>query len=127
MHGYQVIQELEQRTGGAWRPSPGSVYPTLQLLSDEDLVTSEEVGGKRVYSLTDAGRAKVEENQGAGAPWSAAQGEDEPRVKLRDAIFQLGAATMQVARTGSDDDVAKTTEILAEARRRIYGLLAEGE
>ncbi len=127
MHGYQVIQELEQRTGGAWRPSPGSVYPTLQLLSDEGLVTSEEVGGKRVYSLTDAGRAKVDESKDAGAPWSAAPGEDEPRIKLRDAMFQLGAATMQVGRTGSNDDITKTIEILTEARRRVYGLLADSE
>ena len=56
MHGYQIITELESRSGGVWRPSPGSVYPTLQLLEDEDLVTSQEVGGKRVYSITDAGR-----------------------------------------------------------------------
>jgi DNA-binding PadR family transcriptional regulator len=130
MHGYQIITELESRSGGVWRPSPGSVYPTLQLLEDEDLVTSQEVGGKRVYSITDAGRARVEEegDRKGGAPWSdVAEGAEEPTVKLRSAFFQLGAAAMQVAQTGSEDTVARTIEILTEARRRVYGLLAEGE
>ena len=129
MHGYQIIQELENRSGGAWRPSPGSIYPTLQLLADEGLVTSEEVGGKRVYSLTDAGKARVEEDAKSGSdPWAAAgQGEDEPHAKLKQAFFQLGAATMQVAQAGSDEALTQTIETLTEARRRIYAMLAEGE
>ena len=63
-NGYQVMQELEQRTGGAWRPSPGSVYPALQLLADEGLVRSEPRDGGNVFELTDAGRAHVEEHRG---------------------------------------------------------------
>jgi DNA-binding PadR family transcriptional regulator len=71
MHGYQIIQELEARSGGVWRPSPGSVYPTLQLLADEGLVSGEEENGKRVYSLTEAGHALVEkEGVRENAPWA---------------------------------------------------------
>src|SRR5450756_1075129 len=61
MHGYQIIGELSARSGGAWSPSAGSIYPTLQMLADEDLITAEETAGKKVYSLTDAGKAAVAE------------------------------------------------------------------
>jgi DNA-binding PadR family transcriptional regulator len=129
MHGYQIIQELENRSGGTWRPSPGSIYPTLQLLADEGLVTSEEVGGKRVYSLTEAGRERAEQDAKAGpGPWGATgEGGDDPRMKLKNTFLQLGAAAMQVAQAGSDEDLTQTIDILTEARRRIYGLLADGE
>ena len=83
MHGYQIIQELAERTGGVWRPSPGSVYPTLQQLEDEELVreTASE-SGKRVYELTDAGR---EQAAAAPAPWTTVAGESESElVALRD-------------------------------------------
>jgi DNA-binding PadR family transcriptional regulator len=124
MHGYEMIQELEARTSGVWRPSAGSIYPTLQLLEDEGLVIGEESEGKRRFSLTDAGRAEAE---GLGRPpWEevADQGEG-PAAGLRDAAFQVGAAVMQVARTGSEDQIAKTREILNDARRRIYTVLGE--
>lgn len=129
MHGYQIIQELEQRSGGVWRPSPGSIYPTLQLLSDEGLVTSEEVGGKRVYALTDSGRARAAEDAKKGAtPWGApGENEKDPRMQMKTAFFQLGAAAMQVAQAGSEEDLAQTIQIITDARRRIYGLLADGE
>lgn len=128
MHGYQIIQELESRSGGAWRPSPGSVYPTLQLLADEGLVTSEEVGGKRVFSLTDAGRARWEEDKSTGAtPWDEVAGGSEEGSDLRNALFQLGAAVVQVGQTGSAETRAATVEILNEARKKVYGLLADSE
>jgi len=129
MHGYQIIQELENRTGGAWRPSPGSVYPTLQLLADEELVTSEEIGGKRVYSLTEAGRARAEEEAKAGgSPWGdPAAGTDDPRMRLKNAFFQLGAAALQIVQTGSEEDLSQTIDIVTDARRRIYSLLADRE
>ena len=100
MHGYQVIQELTERTGGVWRPSPGSVYPTLQQLEDEDLVreTASE-SGKRVYELTDTGR---EQAASSPAPWSAVAGESEDAlVALRDLAHQVLAASRQVAPAGS--------------------------
>lgn len=128
MHGYQVIQELENRTGGVWRVSPGSVYPTLQLLEDEGLITSQEVDGRRVFSLTETGRARVEAERkgGQAAPWEEVAGEDdEPFQNLRGAAFQLGAAAMQVAHAGSPEQVERTVAVLNEARRKIYGILAE--
>ena len=127
MHGYQVIQELERRTGGVWRVSPGSVYPTLQMLEEEGLITSQEVEGKRVYSLTDAGRARSESQTGAGrARWDeVAGGGDETLHSLRDAAFQLGAAAMQVAHAGSKEQIDRTVAILNDARRQLYAILAE--
>ncbi len=126
MHGYDVIRELEARSGGLWRPSPGSVYPTLQLLEDEGLVAAEEREGRRVYSLTEAGRAAVRDlgREGA-APWEVEEVPEE-LTSLRRTAFQLGAAAMQIASTGSPEQVRRATEALAEARRTLYGILAEG-
>ena len=89
MHGYQVIQELAERTGGVWRPSPGSVYPTLQQLEDEELVReTASDSGKRVYELTDAGREQAASTE---APWNAVAGEGEDAlVGLRDLGFTFG-------------------------------------
>ena len=127
MHGYQVIQELESRTGGAWRVSPGSVYPNLQMLEEEGLITSQEVEGKRVYSLTDAGRAQFEGRKESGrAPWDEVLGGgDETLHSLRDAALKLGAAAMQVAHAGSDEQIDRTIAILNDTRRQIYAILAE--
>ena len=127
MHGYQVIQELERRTDGAWRVSPGSVYPTLQLLEDEGLVSGNEVEGKRVFSLTDAGRERVEAQRQRGQvpPWEDVAEGEESMHGLRSATFQLGAAAMQVAHTGSTEQVERAAAILNEARRKIYAILAE--
>jgi DNA-binding PadR family transcriptional regulator len=127
MHGYDVIRDLEERSGGMWRPSPGSVYPTLQMLEDEGLVTGEEQDGKKVYSLTDHGRTELQERReraGDAAPWDLGQ-VPEGFAKLRDAGFQLLGATMQVARAGNAEQVDRATEILTEARKKIYELLAQ--
>jgi DNA-binding PadR family transcriptional regulator len=127
MHGYDLIRELEQRSGGAWRPSPGSIYPTLQMLEDEDLVTAEEREGKRIYSITDAGRAELEsrrEHGGGVVPWEFGEAA-EGFVSLREAVFQLGAAAMQVARAGSAEQVTRATDVLAEARKKLYTILSE--
>ncbi len=126
MHGYQIIQELTERTGGAWRPSPGSVYPTLQQLEDEELVreTASE-SGKRVYELTDAGR---EQASATTAPWTAAAGEnDEALVALRDLVHQVLAATRQVAQAGSAAQLEAAQAVLRDARRSLYRLLAEDD
>lgn len=126
MHGYQLIQELESRSGGAWRPSPGSIYPTLELLEDQGLVRREEVEGKKIYSLTDTGREQASAGRPEAPPWaSMAPGEGDPPMKLRDAFFQLGAASWQVAQTGNETQAAKALEVLTEARRRLYTILAE--
>ncbi len=129
MHGYEIMQRLEERSGGMWRPSPGSVYPTLQMLEDEGLVKGVEADGKRVYELTEAGKmAAAESRERHGTPWE--QGEDReasPRFRLRRSVFQLGAAVRQVGTAGTAAQVEQTLEILTEARKRIYAMLAEGE
>jgi DNA-binding PadR family transcriptional regulator len=124
MHGYQIIQELAERTGGVWRPSPGSVYPTLQQLEDEELVreTASE-SGKRVYELTDAGR---EQAAAAPSPWTAVAGESEQElVALRDLAHQVLAATRQVAHAGTTAQIEAAQTVLRDARRALYRLLAE--
>jgi DNA-binding PadR family transcriptional regulator len=124
MHGYEMIRELEARTNGVWRPSAGSIYPTLQLLEDEGLVTGEESEGKRRFSLTAAGGAQAEELE--CPPWEEVTDEGEGHASsLRDSAFQLGAAIIQVVRTGSEDQIAKTRDILNDARRRVYTVLGE--
>lgn len=125
MHGYQVIREISERSEGAWNPSPGSVYPTLQQLADEGLITTMEADGRRVHELTDAGREEAAARPG-DAPWAAAARHDEGGLSgLRDVSFGLMAATRQVAQAGNDQQVRAAQEILREARRRLYQLLAE--
>jgi DNA-binding PadR family transcriptional regulator len=120
MHGYQVIGELESRTQGRWRPSAGSVYPTLQLLEDEGLLASEEIEGRRTYSLTDAGRQAAEPFQGLLEADASAGAPD-----LRHTASSVIAAARQVERIGSVEDARAAHEILVDARRRLYRLLAE--
>lgn len=128
MHGYQIIQELGRRSGGMWRPSPGSVYPTLQQLQDEGLVRSTEAeGGKRVFELTDEGRGECERLP-SRAPWDdVARDVGDELVELHDAAFQLMGAIRQVAQAGDPGQAQAANDILREARRRVYGLLAEDE
>ena len=127
-HGYQVIGELETRSGGRWRPSAGSIYPTLALLEDEGLVRSEQVDGRRVFSLTDDGRAETVRLAGAGrAPWDGPGDASDPMVELRSLVAQVAAASMQVGQIGSAESVDGAREILADTRRRLYRLLADDE
>jgi DNA-binding PadR family transcriptional regulator len=126
-NGYQLMEEIERRSGGAWRPSPGSIYPALSQLEDEGLIRAEESGGRRVFGLTDAGRAYVAENREAlGSPWEEA-GDDMPSdfADLRALIAQLAIATMQVAQSGDDQLVAEAKDVLADARKSLNRLLAE--
>jgi DNA-binding PadR family transcriptional regulator len=128
MHGYQIIQELSSRSGGVWRPSPGSVYPTLQQLEDEGLVRSEEADGKRVFHLTDEGTAEVaKRGEDQPAPWELGGHDTGPLMDLRTSGFGLVSAVMQVAQTGSQSQVARATEILNDARKRLYAMLGEDE
>jgi DNA-binding PadR family transcriptional regulator len=127
MHGYEMIQELDQRTGGVWRPSPGSVYPTLQLLEDEGLIVSEESGGRRRFTLTEAGRAEAEQAS-ENAPWRQF-GEDEMNTvrDYRDAIFGIMNALRQVGFNGTEDQRSKALDVLLETRRKLYAILAESD
>jgi len=125
MHGYEMIQELENRTGGVWRPSPGSVYPTLQLLEDEDLIAGEEVDGRKRFALTDAGQAEAERHA-QRAPWEeATEGIAPVAFGLRNAIFQVGEAAWTVASAGTEAQQTRALEVLTGSRRRLYAILAE--
>ncbi len=127
MHGYQIITELTERSGGVWSPSPGSVYPTLQALEDQGLVTADKSEGRRVFSLTAEGRTAAEEVADGPAPWErAARGADRSLLDLRGLMVEVAAATMQVGRSGSQSQVKAVGEILADTRRRIYLVLADG-
>ena len=126
MHGYQIIQEIEERSGGAWKPSPGSVYPTLQLLADEGLIGVEESNGRKTYSLTEAGRAASDAAADAKAPWEAQGGRDHKRGgALPKAGIELAQAAAQVGRSGSPEQVAQAVTVLDEARRKLYSILAQ--
>lgn len=127
MHGYQIITEIADRSGGAWKPSAGSVYPTLQQLADEGLITAEEQGGRKTYSLTDAGIAASEDSAEKPAPWETVGHRSAGQhAALPKAGMELAAATAQVARTGSPDQVQDAVAVLEDARRRLYAILAEG-
>jgi sugar-specific transcriptional regulator TrmB len=125
MHGYQIIQELASRSGGAWRPSAGSVYPTLQQLEDEGLVAGEETGGKRVYRITEAGQALLAETAEERAPWDEAADGDTAGGGLRESTGRMMSAVWQIAQSGNSDQIARANEILTEARKQLYAILAE--
>jgi len=128
-NGYQIMQELEERSEGLWRPSPGSVYPALQQLEDEGLIRSEEADGRRLYHLTDAGRAYVDERpDDQPAPWetftdTVSDQHGETAAVMRD----VGMAFVQVLHAGSEAQVAEAGKVLAETRRSLYRILADGE
>jgi DNA-binding PadR family transcriptional regulator len=126
-NGYQLIQEISGRTSGVWRPSAGSVYPALQQLEDEGLIAPEGEGRRRMYSLTDAGRAYAEEHADElNASWDAAAGmTDEAAIEFHDLIRQVMMAVMEVRRAGSADQLAQARAVLAQARRSLYLILAE--
>lgn len=125
MHGYQIIHEIEERSGGSWKPSPGSVYPTLQLLADEGLISAEESNGRKTYSLTEAGRNEVAGGN-VSAPWGAEAGKDGKGVTaLPKAGVALAQAAAQVGRSGSPEQIQQAVAVLDDARRKIYSILAQ--
>ena len=124
MHGYEMIQELESRTGGLWRPSPGSVYPTLQLLEDEGLISGEESSGKRLFTLTDTGRAEAGAQR--AAPWTKiTEDAGEAATQFHTAMAQLIMAIRQVMHAGSEEQRERALGVVNDARRRLYGILAD--
>jgi len=129
MHGYEMIQEIRERSGGAWSPSPGAIYPTIQLLTDEGLITTHDEDGKKVSSLTESGRQAADELAATkAAPWDEASTDaGEGAHSLRQSIHHLMMAVKQVAIAGSDAQRQRATELLDETRRKIYGLLASDD
>lgn len=122
MHGYQLIREIEERSGGKWKPSPGSIYPTLQMLADEGTVTVTTEQDRKIYSLTDAGR---EEADGVTAPWASSPSQPGQLGALSKAGFELAQAVKQLVRSGSKEQKDQAVEVLDSARRRIYSILAQ--
>lgn len=121
-HGYELIHRLEEASDGLWRPSPGSVYPTLQLLEDEGLARAEARDGKRIYELTDEGRAEVARRADEAATPLAGAHDTRP---LRKEFAALAVAMQQVERAGDADQAVRAAEALAAARKTLYGILAE--
>jgi DNA-binding PadR family transcriptional regulator len=126
MHGYEMIKEIEERSDGAWTPSAGSIYPMLQLLEDEGLIRGEDSDGKRRFSLTDSGRTEQAEKAADVAPWDAVKaGFPAGQLQLRSAIGQLVPAVKTLAQDGTEAQQQQAREILDEARRKLYAILAE--
>ncbi|AXJ10915.1 PadR family transcriptional regulator [Arthrobacter sp. PM3] len=121
MHGYQIIREIEERSNGSWKPSAGSVYPTLQLLADEGIILAEESNGRKIYSLTEAGREEVAQAD-EPAPWDAT---GTGFAALPKAGIELAQAASQVGRTGTPEQVQQAVAVLNDARRRLYSILAQ--
>ncbi len=127
MHGYEMIQELDARTNGIWRPSPGSVYPTLQLLEDEGLIEVTAEGGRKSYRLTDAGRPEAEAAAG-NPPWSHIGDDTMSQAQdFRDAAVGIMGALKQVGFSGTPEQRQRALEVLNETRRKLYAILADSE
>jgi DNA-binding PadR family transcriptional regulator len=128
-NGYGIMQELEERSGGAWRPSAGSIYPALQLLEDEGLIRSEEVDGRRLLHLTDAGRRLLaERGSDQPAPWDELAGDvpDDARAIMK-VMRETMIAASQVIHSGSEAQRAEARKLLVGVRRDLYRILAEGD
>ncbi|MBK5232956.1 MAG: helix-turn-helix transcriptional regulator [Thermoleophilia bacterium] len=125
-NGYNLMQEIEERSGGVWRPSPGSVYPALAQLEDEGLIQPTEHEGSKAFTLTDEGTAHVEANrEQMGTPWkTVGDGASSELAELREASKSLAVAAMQVAQTGDAEQLTRAREIVEEARKSLYRLLA---
>jgi DNA-binding PadR family transcriptional regulator len=125
-NGYQLIQTIEERSGGLWRPSPGSVYPTLAQLEDEGLIRSVETDGNRRFEITDAGREHLDSRADEPPPWEPPPEEAEnPLVELAPLVIQIGKATFQVASVGDRTQRDQARSLLADTRRALYRILAE--
>ncbi len=128
-NGYQIMQEVEERSDGVWRPSPGSVYPALQQLEDEGLIRSGEADGRKLFRLTDAGEAHLKDRgEEVPAPWEQMSGDMSEQVfELGKLAREVGFAFVQVMRTGSDAQMAEARKVLVAARRDLYRILGDGD
>jgi DNA-binding PadR family transcriptional regulator len=125
MHGYQIIHEIEERSGGAWKPSPGSVYPTLQMLVDEGLLESKETKGRRTYSLTAEGKDFAASESEKPAPWDT--GFDRPtgpRGTLAMSGVKIAKAAAEVARVGTPEQMEKAAQVIDETAKKISAIVS---
>lgn len=126
MHGYEMLQEVALRTHDLWRPSPGSLYPALQLLEDQGLVCSVVEEGRRRFELTEEGRSMAAGSFGGPAPWEkVVRTADQGAMALQSTLRQVAVAVDQVAEAGTPEQRARAGELLASLRRQLYLLLAE--
>lgn len=124
MHGYELMAEITERTGGVWQPSPGSVYPTLSMLEDEGLIAAKSEGSRRTFALTEAGRAVAPDKDGP-APWAEVVNASDPGVEeLWRTLHSTRVAVEQVVEAGSAADRERAQALLVEVRRELYLLLA---
>jgi DNA-binding PadR family transcriptional regulator len=127
-NGYQLMQEIEKRTNGGWKPSSGSVYPALQQLEDEGIVRTTEGEGRKMFALTEEGQQYVHEHRAEWtAPWEGVEedeGASEEAVKMRDVIAQLAMAYMQVIQVGTESQRSEAARVLVGARQALYRILA---
>lgn len=128
-NGYQIMSEIAERSGGAWRPSPGAVYPALSQLADEGLIVDEKSGGRRVFSLTDAGREYVAANpEMARGAWESSEQQEAWQVPgLFAEAARLGSGIVQLAHAGSTAQVQAAERLLERTRRELYRILAEDD
>jgi DNA-binding PadR family transcriptional regulator len=130
MNGYQIIQEIGERSGGVWRPSPGSIYPALQQLEDEGLIRAEAGdGGRRAYQLTDEGRAYAAAHSAElTAPWDVVAGSaGGVAIEMRKLIGQVAMAAFQVVSAGTEAQAGQARQVLTDARKSLYRILAADE
>lgn len=120
-HGYEIISELESKSGG-YRPSPGSVYPTLQMLEEGGYLTSEQIEGKKVYTITEEGIKLLEER---GAKPFEAHPKMAQAFEMRKSLMKLGSAVMDGVRDGDEETIKKISEIVNQAKRDVYSVLSE--
>jgi DNA-binding PadR family transcriptional regulator len=127
-NGYQIMSEIEERSGGAWRPSPGAVYPALSQLADEGLIEAEESGGRRTFRLTGEGRRYIEDHPDAARPaWESMTQEPGEVPGLFVQAARLGGAIVQMAREGTPEQTHEAEALLEQARRTMYQILAGHE
>lgn len=127
-NGYQIMQEVQERSGGIWSPSPGSVYPALAQLEDEGLIRTEESDGRKLYAITDDGRAVVDaRGAGQAAPWEQTGEGAGGRHELGKTMREVAHAFAQVMHTGSEGQISKAAGVLATTRRDLYRVLADGD
>ena len=126
MHGSEMIKEIEERTDGAWTPSAGSIYPTLQMLEDEGLISGQEIEGKRRFTLTESGREEQESRSKEEAPWDKVRAGAAPElVQLGDSLRKLNHSVRQVFHAADESQRRRARELLDETRRKVYAILAE--
>lgn len=128
-NGYQIMQEVQERSEGVWSPSPGSVYPALQQLEDEGLIVTQQGEGRKAFAITEAGRGVLaERGENRPAPWEQMSEEFSPIAhQLGRLMREVAFAFAQVMRTGSEEQMGRARDVLTSARRDLYTILAEGD